>query len=362
MIKTAIVGCGKIADAHAWAISLMPNTEIVGVCDNEELMAKQLYERFEIKQYFRDIHDMLEAARPDVVHITTPPQSHFEICKICLDAGCHAYIEKPFAINSSETDQLIRLAEQKKLKLTVGTDEQYTHVAIRMRKLIKDGYIGGPPVHMEVYYCYDLGDERYAISFLANKTHWLRRLPGQLMHNNISHGIAKIAEYLTGDNIKVIAHGFTSDFLKEIGEHDLIDELRVIINDDNKTTAYFTFSTQMRPLLREFRIYGSKNGLIINQDHHSLIKVRGKNYISYLDKFIPLNDFAKQYRKNMIANAKLFLKRDFHMKSGLKRLIELFYRSISGNSPLPISYRDILLTSKIMDSIFAQIYQNARPI
>jgi predicted dehydrogenase len=355
MIKAAIVGCGKIADDHAWAISLIPDAEIVGVCDNEELMAKQLYERFKIKRYFRDFHDMLESARPNVVHITTPPQSHFEIGKSCLEAGCHAYIEKPFTINSNEADQLIRLAEQKKLKLTVGTDEQYSNVAIRMRKLINDGYLGGPPVHMEVYYCYDLGDERYARSFLANKTHWVRRLPGQLMHNNISHGIAKIAEYLTGDNLKVISHGFTSDFLKGIGEHDLIDELRVIINEDNKITAYFTFSTQMRPLLREFRIYGPKNGLIINQEHHSLIKVPGTSYKSYLDKFIPLNYSAKQYRKNIVTNARLFLKRDFHMKSGLKRLIELFYRSFSENSSLPISYREILLTSKIMDSIFAQV-------
>jgi predicted dehydrogenase len=302
---------------------------------------------------------MLEVARPDVVHITTPPQSHFEIGKICLDAGCHLYIEKPFTTNSFEADQLIRQAEQKKLKLTVGTDEQYTHVAIRMRKLINDGYLGGQPLHMEVYYCYDLGDERYARLFLANKTHWVRKLPGQLAHNIISHGIAKIAEYLPGDNVKVIAHGFTSDFLKGIGEHDLIDELRVIINDDNKTTAYFTFSTQMRPLLREFRIYGPKNGLIINQDHHSIIKVLGKSYISYLDKFIPLNYYAKQYRKNIVSNARLFLMRDFHMKSGLKRLIELFYKSISGNSLLPISYKEILITTKIMDAIFSQVYRKS---
>ena len=359
MIKAAIVGCGKIADAHAWAISLIPDTEIVGVCDNEELMAKQLYERFKIGSYFQDIHDMLEVARPDVVHITTPPQSHFEIGKICLDAGCHVYIEKPFTINGYEAGQLIHLAQQKKLKLTVGTDEQYAQVAIRMRKLINDGYLGGPPVHMEVYYCYDFGDERYARLFLANKTHWIRRLPGQLMHNIISHGIAKIAEYLPGDNLKVISHGFTSNFLKGIGEHDLIDELRVIINDDNKTTAYFTFSTQMRPLLREFRIYGSRNGLIINQDHHSLIKVPGTNYKSYLDKFIPLNYYAKQYRKNMLSNATLFLKRDFYMKAGLKRLIELFYRSISGNSPLPISYKEILITANIMDAIFKQVYEKS---
>jgi predicted dehydrogenase len=357
MIRVGIVGCGKIADAHAIAISSIKAAEIVGVCDNEELMAKQLHERFKSKQYFRDIHEMLEVSRPNVVHITTPPQTHFEIGRICLGAGCHVYIEKPFTLTGEEAEQLIRLATEKGLKLTVGTDEQYSQVAIAMRSLIRNGYLGGRPVHMEVYYCYDLGDEKYARAFLSNKTHWIRMLPGQLMHNIISHGIAKIAEHLNGDNPRVIAHGFTSDFLMSLGEKDLIDELRVIIYDDNKTTAYFTFSTQMRPLLREFRIYGPKNGLILNQEHHSLIRVPGGEYKSYFNKIIPLNNFAKQYRKNMLANAKLFLKRDFHMKSGLKRIIELFYGSIESGSPLPISYKEILITAKIMDSIFAQIHR-----
>jgi hypothetical protein len=223
-----------------------------------------------------------------------------------------------------------------------------------MRRLVQDGYLGGSPVHMESYYCYDLGDERFARAFLENNTHWLRTLPGQLMHNIISHGIAKIAEFLKGDNVRVIAHGHTSPILARFGEKKLVDELRAIIVDDAGTTAYFTFSTQMRPLLREVRLYGPKNGLVYDQSHHALIKLPGTSYKSYAEKFIPLNYFAKQYRKNMVSNAKLFLKNDFHMKAGLRRLIESFYGSISNNLPLPISYRDILLTTKIMDSIFDQ--------
>jgi predicted dehydrogenase len=44
MLKIAIVGCGKQADAHATPIQALPNCEIVGVCDREELMARQLSE------------------------------------------------------------------------------------------------------------------------------------------------------------------------------------------------------------------------------------------------------------------------------------------------------------------------------
>ena len=60
MLKVAIVGCGKIADAHASQIQRVEGCEIVGVCDREPLMARQLYERFPVKQYFADLAELLE--------------------------------------------------------------------------------------------------------------------------------------------------------------------------------------------------------------------------------------------------------------------------------------------------------------
>ena len=81
MLKVAIVGCGKIADAHASQIQRIKGCEIVGVCDREALMARQIYERFPVKQYFTDLGELVDKARPDVVHITTPAESHFEIAR-----------------------------------------------------------------------------------------------------------------------------------------------------------------------------------------------------------------------------------------------------------------------------------------
>src|SRR5215813_9549015 len=186
MIKVGIIGCGKIADAHAEQIQRIVGAEIVGACDKEELMARQLYERFDIKNYYSNVSEFLETARPDVVHITTPPQSHFELGKFCLEAGCHVYMEKPFTVNSEEAAKLIDLATEKRKKITVGHDYQFTHAKRRMRELIKNGYLGGPPVHMESYHGYELGTESYARALLGDKKHWVRMLLGTLMHNNIS--------------------------------------------------------------------------------------------------------------------------------------------------------------------------------
>jgi predicted dehydrogenase len=355
LLKVAIIGCGKIADSHVAQILRIGGCEIVGVCDREPLMARQLYERFPIKAHFDDVEALLEKTRPDVVHIATPPQPHFDLAKLCLESGSHVYVEKPFTLFEEQARSLISLAGRKGLKITAGHDDQFSHVARRMRAVVGTGYLGNGPVHMESYYCYELGTSGYAGALLGDPQHWVRRLPGKLLHNIISHGVARIAEFLNCDSPQVIAHGFISPDLRKMGEEEIVDELRVIISDHEQTTAYFTFSSQMRPALHQFRMYGNKNGLILDQDQETLIKVPGTRMKSYSEKFVPPVRFAKQYCGNVMTNLRTFMARDFQMKSGMKYLIESFYRSITEGTPVPIPYREILLTSRIMDAIFVQL-------
>lgn len=355
MLRVSIVGCGKIADSHASQIQRVKGCEIVGVCDREPLMAQQLCKRFPVKGYFSDLKELLNVGRPDVVHITTPPEGHFEIARLCLEHGCHVYVEKPFTVYAEQAQELLELADKKGIKLTVGHNEQFSHAAQRMRTLVQSGYLGGPPVHMESCYGYDLGAGNYARALLSDKGHWVRRLPGKLLQNLISHGIAKIAEFLSGDAPQVIAYGFASPLLRRGDETEILDELRVIICDERRATAYFTFSSQIRPLVHEFRVYGPKNGLYLDQDHEILIKLRGRKFVSFADKFVPPVILAKQHLGNLILNAGLFLGSDFHVDAGIKNLIEAFYRSIREDGPVPIPYREILLTARIMESIFEQL-------
>jgi predicted dehydrogenase len=354
MLKVAIVGCGKIADQHAEQIAHISGCEIVAVCDREELMAKQLQERLNVPSCFAEVEDLLEQAKPDVVHITTPPQTHGSVGQMCMEAGCHVYIEKPFTVTYDEAEDLVRVAERTGRKLTVGHNAQFSHAANRMRALVGEGYLGGSPVHMESYYCYDLGDAGYAKALLGDSQHWVRKLPGGLLQNTISHGVSRVAEFLTGDAIRVIAYGFSSALLRSIGENDIVDELRVIIHDGT-ATAYFTFSSQMRPSLHQLRLYGPKNGLVVDEQKQTVIKLRGAAYKSYLEQFLPPLNFAKQYLDNALGNMKKFAKADFQTGYGMKFLIRAFYRSITEGGPVPIPYPEILRTSRIMDEIFSQL-------
>ena len=362
MLKVGIVGCGKIADAHAAQLRRVAGCEIVGVCDREPLMARQLYERYPVKACYGGLAELLAQARPDVVHVTTPPASHFDIARQCLEAGCHVYVEKPFTIDRDEAQQLIALAERRGCRITAGHDDQFLPAARRMRALVQSGFLGEGPLHMESYFGYELARVGYAGAMLGDKEHWVHKLPGKLLHNVISHGIARIAEFLTTESPQIIAHGFQSPFLRSMGLTEIIDELRVIVSEEQRVTAYFTFSSQMRPSLHQFRAYGSKNGLILDPDQQTLIRLRGAKLKSYAEPFFAPMIFAKQYMAGAFRNMGAFLRTDLNMREGMKNLIEQFYRSITAGTPVPIPYREILLTATIMDEIFAQLDGKKQPV
>jgi predicted dehydrogenase len=357
----AIVGCGKIADQHVAAIRRTGLADLVGVCDAELLMAEQLADRTACAHFSADLGKLIADVRPSVVHITTPPQSHHALALQCLEAGCHVYVEKPFTLNTDEAFNLIRTAQARDLKLTVGHNLQFSRETVEARELVKSGFLGGLPTHIESYYTYNLNDPAYAKALLGDRSHWVRRLPGKLLHNIISHGIAHIAEFMDTDAPVVSAIGHPSAVLRQIGESDVIDELRVHIWDGADTTASFVFSSQIFPPVNGFRLYGPKNSLFVDSVHRTVIRSSAKAYKSYLNYFIPPMEAAREYLRGSKRNIAHFLRSDFHDDSGMKSFTESFYRAVLDSAPLPLSYREILLTSRIMDRIFAQLRPEPSP-
>ncbi len=267
---------------------------------------------------------MLHTARPDVVHITSAAESHFRIGMMCLEAGCHIFVEKPFTLTAQGAEDLIRFAESRGLKVTAGYNLQFTSEAVRMRELVKRGFLGGAPIYIECVQCFGEDDPIYGKVLHGDSSEWLKLIPGSLLPNLISHGLAKIAEFLPSDQPKVIAHADCSPFLRAIGQNDLVDELRAIIYDSENTTAHFTFSAQLGGAGSQFRVHGPKASLV-----------------------------ADRFDRNSWWDIRNYMKNDHSMRL----LIQLFYRAIVNGSPLPIPYREILVTARMMDIIFSQIYR-----
>jgi predicted dehydrogenase len=363
MLRVAIVGCGKIADQHVAALRRIPDCRVVALCDRELLMARQLGERIGLEQCYADLTELLQSTSPDVVHITTPPQSHFLLAQQCLEAGRHVYLEKPFTVTAKETETLLKLAEARRRQITAGHNYQFTLEMLEMRRLVQNGFLGGKPVHIESYFSYGLNDASYVVPILGSRNHWVRQLPGQLFHNLLSHGIAPLAEFLDDDIPELFASAHQSDRLRELGGEEMLDELRVLLRDAAGTTAFFCFSTQLSPALNQLRICGPKSSLLVDRVSGSLIRHRPCPSKSYLTYFIPPLCRAREHFRGACRNIADFLGRRLYQDFGMKEIIQRFYDSIRHNRPPPIPHREILLTARIMDEIFAQVYpgQPSRP-
>lgn len=355
ILKIAIVGCGQFAEAHVQEIKKIGLANIVAVCDTEELMAQQLAERYIIPEYFDDFKQLLHQVEPDVVHITTPPQSHLDLAKVALSSGCHAYIEKPFSIDYEKSDEIIKLAEKVGKKVTVGHSYLFEPCALEMRKLISQGLLG-EPIHVESHYGYNLSGP-FGAGMLGNKSHWVHKLPGKLFHNNIDHLINKIMEHIPDEKPRIHAIGYRIRPEAQGGSRDnMFDELRVMITG-YRTSGYATFSSHANPVAHFSRIYGSKNTMYVDYVARTIVLEKGQKYPSAIGRLLPPFGMAAQYVKQGKRNISRFMKNDFHFFSGMNRLMKMFYESILYETPVPIPYGEIRRMAAITDEIFSQVKQ-----
>lgn len=99
--KTVIIGLGTIAHYHVAGLRQSERFDLCAVCDLREEAAKDAL--WCDLPFYRDYGQMLDAVRPDVAIIATPPAAHYEIAKACVSRGILPFVEKPLAATKRES-------------------------------------------------------------------------------------------------------------------------------------------------------------------------------------------------------------------------------------------------------------------
>lgn len=349
-LKVALVGCGKMADSHAEEIAKLPSARLVAVCDAEPLMAEQLAVRFQVPEWFDDIDRMLATAKPDVLHIVTPPQSHLSITRKAVEAGCHVLVEKPIAMNFGDTSALVDCVTQGGKKMTTGWRVNFDPPALTLAALLAEG-VAGDPVHIESFFGYDLSGP-YGAAIVANKDHWVRKLPGQLFQNNIDHLLNKLPGFFVAE--KPALHANALCFRGTGADSDLPDELRVLLTG-RRVTAFANFSANSRPTAHTLTVYGTKETIAVDYIGRTVTFAARPTLPSAIGRLLMAFGQGLRFHREGVRNVVRFAKSDFHFNSGLGLLFARFYHSIVHDTPAPISNADMLWVAGAMDEIFEQI-------
>jgi len=117
-LRVAFVGAGQMARHHLNVVTRQ-NAVVVGVCDRATSQARD-FAATTATAVFSSIDTMLAETRPDIVHICTPPSSHFDAAHAALDGGAHIYVEKPFALTVADARRLLDLASARGRSVCAG--------------------------------------------------------------------------------------------------------------------------------------------------------------------------------------------------------------------------------------------------
>lgn len=142
-LKAAVIGVGSIGNNHARIYKALPDVDLVAISDNSAEIAQAIGARFNVP-YETDYRTMLDTYQPDLVSISVPTVYHFEVAKEAIQRGIHVLVEKPIAATIEQAKQMISLANEAGVKLTVGHIERFNPAIIEMKKRLQADEIGTP--------------------------------------------------------------------------------------------------------------------------------------------------------------------------------------------------------------------------
>jgi UDP-N-acetyl-2-amino-2-deoxyglucuronate dehydrogenase len=143
-IRTAVLGCGDISALHLAAIATVPDAELVAVGDTDPARCAAASAAQSVPG-FRDPEELFAVARPDVVHICTPHNTHSDLAVAALERGVSVVLEKPLAHDRAEGDRVVAAATAAAAtgtKIAVCFQNRYNRPVQRMRELLDSGALG----------------------------------------------------------------------------------------------------------------------------------------------------------------------------------------------------------------------------
>lgn len=141
-LKVGVIGTGywgrKIVDEY----SKIDDVSIAGVADLDQKNLDFCAERYGVEDGYQDYKELLGKADLEAVNVCTPNSSHYEICKTALGMDKHVLVEKPITLTSAEGWDLVKMAEEKGLTLSVGHIFRFNNALAEIRRLIDEKFFG----------------------------------------------------------------------------------------------------------------------------------------------------------------------------------------------------------------------------
>ena len=141
MIRTAMVGLGKMGLSHLAILRAHPGLEMVAGCDSTAYLTDILTKYSGLKCH-DDFDRMLDQEQLDALVVATPSKLHASMVEKALNRGLHVFCEKPFVLDVTDGERLVALAESKGVVNQVGYHYRFVGAFKEAARIVNSGALG----------------------------------------------------------------------------------------------------------------------------------------------------------------------------------------------------------------------------
>jgi predicted dehydrogenase/nucleoside-diphosphate-sugar epimerase len=274
--------------------------------------------------------ELLAAEQPDVVHICTPPASHAPLARAALRAGCHIYVEKPFAERVDDAKQILDEARAKERLVCAGHQLLYE-----------------PPTRVISQYLPAIGRLVHVESYFSFRT--VRHAAGGRTVLRADHQLLDILPhpvYLLLRVLEQAAEGPIDLISLDVSQTGTVHAL--VRRGGVAGTLVVTL--EGRPVESFLRVIGKNGSLLADYVRSATQRAIGPGS-SGIDKLLaPYRQAWQLLGGTTLAMARRFLKRQ-RSYPGLAELIAAFYEAVRTKTPSPLSPESLLETVRICERV-----------
>lgn len=142
VVKFGVIGYGYWGPNVVRNLDQLDQVDVLQVCDLSASARERAQKAFPELEVTADPGALLSSPDIDAIAVVTPVWTHFDIARKALENGKHVFVEKPFTSNSAQAQELIELAEKKKLKIMVDHTFLFTGAVRKIRQLLEADTLG----------------------------------------------------------------------------------------------------------------------------------------------------------------------------------------------------------------------------
>jgi len=131
MIKIGVIGAGHLGKIHIRLLKEIKEFDLIGFYDTNPVNSKKITSEFGISS-FSSAKELIDSS--DAIDVVTPTKYHFEYAKMAIEKGKHLFVEKPITATIDEAQELVKLTENKEVKVQVGHVERFNPAFIAIQK------------------------------------------------------------------------------------------------------------------------------------------------------------------------------------------------------------------------------------